>query len=123
MMNNETGRDPLEAKSASDTEVALMEQDVAHASRAFSASLNDASQAGVQTVTRAVARVRPVLICITLLGGAILTIKLLRRDRRSISLRLPKDPARGRPLWAELARSAAITLASVAARRLAARWF
>jgi hypothetical protein len=105
--------------------VAGAERAVARAEVAFSASLHDASQAGRETVERVVAAVRPLLIGVGLLAGALLAIRLLRGLRTArgfrLSSRLPSAPA-ARPLGAELARSLAPSIAATVGRRLAERW-
>jgi hypothetical protein len=99
-------------------QIAALELDVARANRAFSASLRDVSEAGVQAAARVKGAVRPVLIGAAVLGGAFLMLQLVRRSRSARFARAT-PPASKRPLWAELARSAAGTLAMAGARRLA----
>ena len=108
----------VEASVSAD--IASAEQDVARADLAFSASLQDVSLAGRETVERVVSVVRPVLIGIGLVASAILAIRLLRRSPRTRGFRLQAPAAR--PLWSELARSVTFSFASIAARRLAERW-
>ena len=60
--------------------VAALELDVALANRAFSASLYDASEAGLRAAARFRGAIRPVLIGAAVLGGAVLVLQLARRS-------------------------------------------
>jgi hypothetical protein len=99
-------------------QIAALERDVALANRAFSVSLHDASEAGLQAAARITRAIRPVLIVAAVLGGGVILVQLVRRARPVRAA----APASRRPLWAKLARSAASAIATAAARRLAARW-
>jgi hypothetical protein len=93
-----------------------MEQDAARAGLAFSASLDDASQVGMETVAQVGAAVRPVLVGVGVLAFAILTVRLLRDPPRTRQLG-SSNPPRYVGL-AALARSAGIAVVSVAGRWL-----
>ena len=56
---------------SSDQQLAALERDVAVADRAFSESLHEASEAGLQVTARVRGAQRPVLVGALVLGGAI----------------------------------------------------
>lgn len=120
MMENGGGDRPRQ-EAAGSAELAIAERDAARAGDAFSSSLRDASHAGVETIKRVASALRPVLSGAGFVAVAILAVRLLRGPGRS-SGRQREPAAAKRPLWAVLARSAAVALASAAGRHVAERW-
>ena len=104
-----------EGKSSNDVERAKVE--VAQAEAALSKRLHEATVVGEATMKRAFALARPVLVGAVVLGGLVWITSMIRRSRRG----------RGRPVStersvvSEVVRAAAISLASVTARRLSER--
>jgi hypothetical protein len=101
--------------SAVSVELAAREQAVARADAAFATSLEDASEAGRETVYRVVFAALPLLVGVGMLAGAVLVVQAFRSPRAS---RVPRQ----RSLASELARTAVIALASAAGRRVATWW-
>lgn len=110
------------AAQREDAGVDAAEVRVTRARVALSASLRDASLEGRETVERAVSAVRPLLIGVGILAGAVVVVQWWRGTRQTRGRRLPAPLAttRQRP---NLARSLAFALATAAARHLAERWF
>ena len=114
-MNGE--RTTLPNGKANDVDAAKLE--VARAERALSQSLHDASDAGVATLKRAAVVARPVLLGAAAVVGLVWIVRSIRRSREPAWRRPP--PAQ-RSVFGEVARTAALSLASTAARRLADRY-
>jgi len=112
---NETIRNG-EVKSSNDLERAKVE--VAQAEAALSKRLHEASVVGEATVKRAFALARPVLVGAVVLGGVLWIASMLRRSRRGGGRSVPSE----RSVVSEVVRAAALSLASVTARRLGERW-
>lgn len=109
------------AAGASEAGIDAAEARLTRAGAAFSASLRDASVAGRETVERVAWAARPLLIGAGILAGAVVVTRLWRGVRPAEPRRLPAAQPTTRPLRA-LARSLAFALATMAVRRLAARW-
>ncbi len=103
-----------EAKSTTDLDRA--ELDVAKAEAALSDRLHEATALGEATVKRAFSAAKPILIGAAVVGGVVWIVSMIRRPRRSGA------GSRERGVAAEVFRVAALSLASVAARRLAERY-
>ena len=113
-----TNRSVVDVEAPVSAEIRAAEAGVARAGIAFSASLHDASLAGTDTAKRVISAARPVLLGLGVLAGALLVVRLVQGPRVAQAAR---PLARTRPVWAELARTAAIALAAAAGRRLAER--
>jgi hypothetical protein len=100
--------------------IAVAEAGVARAGVEFSASVQAASLAGRDTAERMVSRVRPIVIGLGVVAGTLLVVRLLRGSSSARSPERHGTSARS-SVWSELARSAAISLATVAGRRLVER--
>ena len=112
---NETIRNG-EVKSSNDLERAKVE--VAQAEAALSKRLHEATVVGEATVKRAFALARPVLVGAVVIGGVVWIASMLRRSRHGGGRPISTE----RSVVAEVVRAAALSLASVAARRLGERW-
>jgi len=89
--------------------------DVLRAQRALSSRVREASVAGEAALARTLAGARPVLIGATVVTGVVVLVALLRRSRRP---RVTSGVAE-RSLLGQVARTLVLSLATVAARRLA----
>ena len=112
---NETIRNG-EVNGSNDLERAKVE--VAQAEAALSKRLHEASVVGEATVKRAFALARPVLVGVVVLGGVVWIASMLRRPRRGGGRSVSSE----RSVVSEVVRAAALSLASVTARRLGERW-
>jgi hypothetical protein len=104
-----------EIKSSNDLERA--KDEVAQAEAALSDRLHEATAVGEATMKRAFAVARPVLVGAALIGGAVWIASMFRRSRRGGERPVMVQ----RSVVAEVVRAAALSLASVAARRLGER--
>lgn len=95
-------------------------RDVARAEARLSSRWRAAKVAGQKTMGRAMTLAKPVLIGAAVVGGVALLVSSLSRRRRG-SVRHSSIPS-GPSLVSEVARAAALALASTAARRLAERY-
>ena len=116
-MNDMNDRTTLPNGKANDVDAAKLE--VARAERALADSLHDASDAGLATLERAVVVARPLLIGAAAVVGITWIVRSIRRARQPAWRRPPPSE---RSVLAEIARAAALSLASTAARRLADRY-
>jgi hypothetical protein len=113
---NETVRNG-EVKSSNDVERAKVE--VAQAEAALSKRLHEATVVGEATMKRAFALARPVLVGAAVLGGVIWIASMIRRSSRHGGGRAVSAE---RSVVSEVLRAAALSLASVTARRLGERF-
>lgn len=113
-MNDETSPAP------NDTDLDTARHDVERAEARLSSRWRAAKVAGEKSVGRAMSLARPVLIGAAVIGGIALIVSSLTRRGRGSSRRysMPTGPS----LAADVARAAALALASTAARRLAERY-
>ena len=89
--------------------------EVLRAQRALSSRVREASVAGEAALARTLAVARPVLIGATVATGVVVLVALLRRSRRSrVTNGAPESS-----LFGQVARTVVLSLATVAARRLA----
>ena len=109
-----------EPEAPTHTGVAAAEASVVRAEVAFAASLHDASLVGRETAQRVVSVLRPVLIGVGLVTGALIAVRLLRGPSRAQGSAFRATAVN--PIWSELARSGALALTTVVARRLGERW-
>lgn len=111
--------DPTTAEEPNDVDSAR--RNVARAEARLSNRWRAAKLAGEKTVDKAFSVGRPVLIGAVAVGGvAWLVSTLTHRGRAKVRrASAPTEPS----LLGEVARAAALALASTAARRLAERWF
>lgn len=110
-------RPTLPNGKTNDVDAAKLE--VARAERALAESLHDASDAGIATLERAVVVARPLLLGALAVLGVAVIVRSIRRTRQPAWRRPPPSE---RSVFAEVARAAALSLASTAARRLADRY-
>jgi hypothetical protein len=103
-----------EPKSKSELDRA--EREVAKAEAVLSERLHEATALGEATVKRAFSAAKPILIGAAVVGGVVWLVSMMRRPRRS------SMGSRERSVGAEIFRAAALSLASVAARRVAERY-
>lgn len=89
--------------------------EVFRAQRALSSRVREASVVGEAALARTLAVARPVLIGATVVTGVVVLVALLRRTRRP---RVTNGVSE-RSLFGQMARTVALSLATVAARRLA----
>jgi hypothetical protein len=115
-MNEATGNS--EPNSSSDLERA--EREVAQAEEALSHRLSEAKTAGEETLKRALSVAKPVLIGAAVVGGLVWVVSILRRSNSPRSRAVAAVTERS--VAAEVFRTAALSLASVAARRVAERY-
>jgi hypothetical protein len=102
-----------------DTDLDAARHDVERAEARLSSRWRAAKVAGEKSVGRAMSLARPVLIGAAVIGGiALIVSSLTRRGRGSSRRYSPTGPS----LAADVARAAALALASTAARRLAERY-
>jgi hypothetical protein len=102
------------------TDLDAARRDVARAEARLSNRWRAAKVAGEKTMGRAMTLAKPVLIGTAVVGGVALLVSSLSRRRRG-SVRRTSIPS-GPSLLSEVARAAALALASTAARRLADRY-
>ena len=89
--------------------------EVFRAQRALSSRVREASVAGEAALARTLSVARPVLIGATVVTGVVVLVALLRRPRRPrVTNGVPE-----RSLFGQVARTVVLSLATVAARRLA----
>jgi hypothetical protein len=100
------------------TDIHSAKREVARAKRALSSNMKQASAAGEATLSRVMAAARPALIGAAVAVGVVWVISMIRRSKRP-RLQLPAES--GRSVLGEVARSAVISLGTVAARRFAER--
>ena len=94
--------------------------EVRRAERALTNRSKEAKAAGGATLSQTLAAVRPVVVGVVAVAGVVWLVSLLRRSRRrSVFEGAPRPPS----VLAEVARTAALSLASTAARRLGDRFF
>jgi hypothetical protein len=116
-MNHESPTTPDD-----NTDLDAARRDVARAEARLSNRWRAAKVAGEKSVGRVLSVARPVIIGVAVVGGVAWLVSRLMggpRPRR----RYAAPPATGPSLAGEIARAAAIALASTAARRLAERYF
>ena len=95
-------------------------RDVEQAERMLSHRLEEAGLAGHATVDRAFSLVRPLVIGAVAAAGLVWFVSALRRPRRrGFVLPEPSRPS----VVGEALRTASVSLAAAAARRLAEHWF
>jgi hypothetical protein len=109
---NETAKNGL---GHQDDDLEQARRDVTRAERALSHRLHEATELGGATLRRAVSVTRPVLIGVAVVGGVVWLVSMLRRGRRQSRWTPPSQ----RSLLAEATRAAALSIASIAARRFA----
>jgi hypothetical protein len=114
-MNDESFPSPQEH-----TDLDAARRDVARAEARLSNRWRAAKVAGERSMGRALSLAKPVLIGAAVVGGVVfLVTSLSRRGRGSVRrTAIPTGPS----LLSEVARAAALALASTAARRLADRY-
>jgi len=89
--------------------------EVARAQRALSSRVREVSVAGEAALARTLATARPVLIGATVMTGVVVLVALVRRSRRArVTNAVPESSLLG-----QVARTVVLSLATVAARRLA----
>jgi hypothetical protein len=94
-------------------ELDVARREVARAERQFSHRLSEVSAAGEATMKRAVSLAKPVLVGVAVVGGVVWLASLLRRGSRG------RAPGPSQPsILREALRSAALSLAAAAARRV-----
>jgi hypothetical protein len=101
------------------TDLDAARRDVEQAGERLSSRWRAAKVAGERSVSKALSVGRPVIVGVVLVGGAAWLVSSLMRSKRR-GFRAP--PATERSVVAEMARAAALALASTAARRLAERY-
>jgi hypothetical protein len=106
--------------ATSHSAIAVAEADVARAGVEFSASVQAASLIGRDAAERMASAVRPIVIGLGVVAGTLLVVRLLRGSSSAPSPERHGASSRS-SVWSELARSAAISLATVAGRRLVER--
>jgi hypothetical protein len=111
-MNEPIRNGELKSKS----ELDRAQRDVARAEAALSERLHEATALGEATVKRAFSAAKPILIGAAVVGGVVWLVSMMRRPRRG------PMASRERGVGAEVFRAAALSLASVAARRVAERY-
>jgi hypothetical protein len=97
-------------------EVDAAKLEVARAERELSRSFHEISDAGMATLNRAKDLARPVLIGAAAVIGVVWLVRRIQRSREP-AWRRPRSTERS--VFGEVARAAALSLASTAARRLA----
>jgi hypothetical protein len=115
-MNEATGN----GEPNSSSELDRAEREVAQAEAALSHRLSEAKTVGEETLKRALSVAKPVLIGVAVVGGLVWIVSMLRRSNSS-RMR-PMAAVTERSVAAEVVRTAALSLASVAARRVAERY-
>ena len=100
-----------------DNELDRAKSEVAQAEAALSERLHEATAIGEATMKRAFALARPVLIGAVVIGGVVWIASMFRRSRKSGGRPVSTE----RSVVAEVVRAAALSLASVTARRLGER--
>jgi hypothetical protein len=118
-MNDPSSTTPLQPADEP-TDLDAARRDVARAEARLSNRWRAAKVAGEKSVGRAMSFAKPVLIGAAVVGGIALLVTSLSRRSRPIVRRVsvPTGPS----LLSEVARAAALALASAAARRVAERY-
>jgi hypothetical protein len=108
------------SRPATNGVVDAAQRDVEKAERMLSHRLEEAGLAGHATVDRAFSLVRPLVIGAVAAAGLVWFVSALRRPRRrGFVLPEPSRPS----VVGEALRTASLSLATAAARRLAEHWF